>query len=87
MAEHNLFSKNSKMKVYFPYILWQRGKNENTNGLIRQFFSKGTNFSKVRKIYKIKKWNKLLNKPSNSINLIRLLPKNLLFCTRILTPT
>ena len=38
MAEHKLFSKNSKMKVYFPYNPWQRGMNENTNNLIRQFF-------------------------------------------------
>ena len=43
MAEHK--RKNSKMKVYFPYSLWKKGMNENTNGVIRQFF--GTNFSKV----------------------------------------
>ena len=62
MAEHKLFSKNSKMKVYFadPYSPWQRGTNENTNGLIRQFFPKGTDFNKVSR-YKIKKVERLLN--------------------------
>ena len=54
MAEH----KNSKMKVDFPYSPWQRGTNENTNGLIRQ--SLGTDFNKVSR-YKIKKVERLLN--------------------------
>ena len=49
MAEHKLFTKNTQMKVYFchPASPWERGTNENTNMLIRQYFPKGTDFSQV----------------------------------------
>jgi IS30 family transposase len=62
MAEHKLFTKISGIKVYFahPRSPWERGTNENTNGLIRQFFPKGTDFNKVSR-YEVKKVQGLLN--------------------------
>ena len=70
MREHRLFTKQTKMRVYFahPHCPWERGTNENTNGLLRQFFPKGTRFNRLSRT-EIKRVQALFNdRPRKVLN-------------------
>ena len=72
MAEHKLFTKSTRIQVYFahPHSPWERGTNENTNDLIRQFFPKGTNFDKVS-LKQINRAQSMLNdRPRKVLNFL-----------------
>jgi IS30 family transposase len=66
-AEHRQVAKAVSAKIYFcePYRSCQRGTNENTNGLIRQYFPKGTDFRSVSDTELRRVVNKLNDRPKN----------------------
>src|SRR5450631_4362548 len=53
MSGHKRFTVATNVQVYFcdPRSPWQRGSNENTNGLLRQYFPRGTDFSRISQSY------------------------------------
>jgi len=64
-AEHELTEKQTHLKAFFahPYHSWERGTNENTNGLIRRYFPQGTVFSKIDLDYFKRVIEKLNHRP------------------------
>lgn len=69
-ASHEIIERETKATVYFAnaYHSWERGTNENTNGLIRQFFPKRSSFAKVTQ-RDVDKVVKLLNRrPRKKLN-------------------
>jgi IS30 family transposase len=65
MAYHQKLTAQTGMDVYFahPYSSWERGTNENTNGLIRRYLPKGTNFHQITKKQLKNIQHKLNNRP------------------------
>ena len=64
-ALHEELSTELKADWYFahPYHSWERGLNENTNGLIRQYFPKGMDFTKLTQEDANRVMDKLNNRP------------------------
>lgn len=65
MANHLWLTRKTGTKVYFahPYSSWERGTNENTNGIIRRYYPKKTDFHKLTYQELIELQNKLNNRP------------------------
>jgi transposase, IS30 family len=69
-SEHELTEKETGLTIYFayPYHAWERGCNENANGLLRQFFPKKSNFATITQ-KEIQKAVRLLNnRPRKRLN-------------------
>ena len=68
-SEHEKISRSLNIDIYFahPYSSWERGLNENTNGLIRQYIKKGSSFKNItnERINFIE--NRLNNRPRKSL--------------------
>ena len=71
-AEHKRIAENLGIDVYFahPYHSWERGANENLNGLVRQYFPKGTDFSQISQDDVIRVQNILNNRPRKRLGFL-----------------
>lgn len=69
MAAHKQFSVATDVDVYFcdPYSPWQRGSNENTNGLLRQYFPKGESVQDITQVQLNAVANKLNTRPRKTL--------------------
>lgn len=69
MARHQELERNTGIRVYFadPHSPWQRPTNENTNGLLRQYFPKGTDLSEYSQRRLTQVAEELNNRPRKSL--------------------
>lgn len=69
-AAHQHIAKALNAEFFFarPYHAWERGVNENTNGLIRQYFPKGCDFDTITQAQVQTVQNKLNNRPRKTLN-------------------
>jgi IS30 family transposase len=69
-ARHQELEIATSMQVYFaePYSSWQRGLNENTNGLLRQYFPKGSDFRKLTSAEIERAMKELNHRPRKRLN-------------------
>jgi IS30 family transposase len=69
-AEHLQIAEALDTAFYFshPYSAWERGTNENTNGLIRQYFPKGSDFSSVTETVPVSVTDKLNHRPRKCLD-------------------
>ena len=69
-AEWEQIEKELNCEVYFcdTFCAWQKGSNENSNGLLREFFPKGYNLSRYTQVYIDKKVNLINNRPRKCNN-------------------
>jgi transposase, IS30 family len=69
-ADHQETERKTKINIYFafPYHSWERGCNENTNGLLRQFFPKKSSFANVDQKDIDKAYRLINNRPRKRLN-------------------
>jgi len=72
-AQHKKIARDLETDVYFahPYSSWERGLNENMNGLIRQYFPKKYDFNRITKNDTLFVENRLNHRPRKSLNFLK----------------